>query len=177
MVGRPVSGSRSTVGHLDWSVFSVRAVGGHDLCAGDVALDGEERHPAPVHAPTVHDHRLELARHARLEDALVHGGRDSDAVVDDRHRALVALPPARDVDALGVRIPGVAQHLHHDVFERADVVLGLPALGLGDLEADIPVAESLLDLDVLVAGDGGDEVQERVVGSHADQCSRAPVRA
>ncbi len=61
----------------------------------------------------------------------------------------------------GVGVARVAQQLDDDVLDAADVVLGLPALGLGDLEADEAVAKVLLDLDVGVAGDGGDEVQSR----------------
>ena len=86
-------------------------------------------------------------------------GGHTDAVVDDGERARVALPAVRDEDAARVRVAGVAQQLDDDVLERADVVLRLAALGLGDLEADVAVAEVLLDLDVLVAGDGGHEAR------------------
>ena len=44
-------------------------------------------------------------------------------------------------------VAGVAQQLDDDVLDAADVVLGLPALGLGDLKADVAVAEGLLDLE------------------------------
>ena len=97
-----------------------------------VAADREERHASAVHAPLVHDHRLELARDARLEDALVHVRRDADAVVEHGQRATVALAAGREEDAPRVRVAGVAQQLDDDVFDAADVVLRLPALGLRD---------------------------------------------
>ena len=56
----------------------------------------------------------------------------------------------------------VAQQLDDDVLEGADVVLGLPALGLGDAQTDEALAEVLLDLEVGLARDGLDEIEEGV---------------
>ena len=119
-----------------------------------------------MHAPRVHDHRFELRGHTRFEDAVVHRGRHAHAVIHDDEGARVGFAAGGDEDPLGVSVSGVAQQLDDDVFNGTDVVLRLSSLGLGDIEAYETVAEVLLDLDEGVAGDGGDEVHEVVVGSH-----------
>ncbi len=112
------------------------------------------------------DHRLELARHAGLEDALVHVDRNADPVVEQRKGAPVPFPAGRQEDPLRVGVARVAQKLDDDVFDAADVVLGLPTFGFGDSKANVAVAEGLFDLEIGLARHGRDEVEEFIVGSH-----------
>ena len=76
---------------------------------------------------------------------------------------MVALARRGDEDALRVGVARVAQELDDDVLEAPDVVLCLPAFGLGHAQTHVAVAERLLDFEVAVAGDRGDEVYEWVV--------------
>jgi hypothetical protein len=59
-----------------------------------------------------------------------------------------------------VGIAGVAQELDNDVFNAADIVLGLATLGFRDLETHETVSEVLFHFEEGVAGDGGDEVEK-----------------
>jgi len=113
-----------------------------------------------VDAPLVHNHRVELARDAGLEDALPHAGRDAHPVVHHGDRAGVTLATRRNEDALSVSVARVPQQLDDDVLRAADVVLGLAPLGLGDLETNIAVAEVLFDLQEGVARNGVDELDQ-----------------
>ena len=150
-------------------------VGADDASLDGVAANREERHTSTVDAPLVDDHRLELARDARLEDAVVHLLGNADTVVDHGERAPVTFSAGRDEDASRMGVAGVAQQLDDDVFDAADVVLGLSALGLRDLESDVAVAEVLFDLEEGVARDGRHEVEEFIRRSHGDSLQAVPV--
>ena len=102
-----------------------------------VAANREQRHAAAVHAPAVHDHRLELAGHARLEDALVHR---AGMPTPSSMTVNVRMSPSRLL-ATKMRLACASRALRRARRRRpraADVVLGLAALGLGDLEATKP---------------------------------------
>ena len=110
---------------------------------------------------------LLVTRGSKMRSCIAGG--NADTVVEDGERAQVALSAVGEEDAAGMRVARVAQQLDDDVLDAADVVLGLPALGLGDLEPNVAVAEVLLDLEEGVARDRRDEVEEIVWGSHASQ--------
>ena len=96
-------------------------------------------------APLVHMRRIELGGDARLEDALVHLGRDAVAVVDDRDAAAIPLARYCHEDRTRMGVAGVAERLDDDIFGRADVVRGLAPLGLLAAQAHESVAEVVLN--------------------------------
>ena len=109
-------------------------------------------------APLVHDHGLELAGDAGLEDALLQGSGHAVSVVDEDEGLAVAFARAGEVDVAGVGVARVAQHLDDDILNGADIVLGLAPLCLGGLEAHKAVSQILLDSQVAVAAHRVNEV-------------------
>jgi len=69
-----------------------------------VAAYREQRHTATMDTPLVDNHRLEFARHARLEDAFVHVTRNAHAVVEQGERAPLPFSPGGQEDPLRVRV-------------------------------------------------------------------------
>jgi hypothetical protein len=164
-------GQQLILGEQRDSGATVRVRGGDAACRG-VGPDGVERHTAPVNAPAVHHHRVELRGDPRLEDGLVMGRGNADAVVDHGQQAAVTLTCGGDEDPLRMRVTRIAQEFHDDILHRADVMLRLASLGLGRAQSDVPLAEALLDLQVRLTRDGSYEVQQVVVVAHVHSLYR-----
>ena len=88
---------------------------------------------------------------ARLKDAVLHILGDAAPIIDDDDLTEVVVTVRRNVDVLSAGIARIAQQLDDHILDMLDIVLSLPALSLRDTQADIALAEVLLDAQVGLA--------------------------
>ena len=110
-----------------------------------------------MYAPSIHVHALELGGDAGVEYAVLHICGYARAVIEQKDAALRIGLSEGEVDRASPGIASVPQRLDDDVLDVLDIVLGLPALGLGHAEANVPLTEVLLDAEIRFPGHGGDE--------------------
>ena len=105
-----------------------------------------------MHAPIVHGHRIELRSYARFEYSIAQTLWHAIAIVghdDSPHRAR---PRRSHDDRSRVGVTRIAEHFDNRIFDAANVLLRLTALGFRHAQANEAIAQIVLNAKPCTSG-------------------------
>ena len=105
-----------------------------------------------MHAPIVHGHRIELRSHARFEYSIAQTLWHAIAIVGHDNAPRRARPRRSHDDRSGMGVTRIAEHFDNCIFDAANVLLRLAALGFRHAQANEAIAQIVFNAKPCTSG-------------------------